>query len=169
MPFRCSLEESGERLAESDSIEYLIASPLGNRMIRLLLLLVLSLSGLFIQAGDLPIAIRAKFMKVVASNIPACGGKVAVRDSDMADALLDNSLDLSPKSILAWATSAEELSEYVSAKKVVVVGQLDWLKRGACIAIVEEGGKPCIYISKERVAATGVTLSESLMKVGKFI
>ena len=38
---------------------------------------------------------------------------------------------------------------------------------GGSIAVVEEGGKPQIYLHMGNLAASGVTLSDAVLKIGK--
>ena len=38
---------------------------------------------------------------------------------------------------------------------------------GGCIAIIEEGGKPAIYLHMQNINASGVALSEAILKIGK--
>ena len=51
----------------------------------------------------------------------------------------------------------------------MIVPRLAWLKHGGggAIAIVEEGGKPQIYINASNVKASGMALSDTIIKMSK--
>jgi len=68
--------------------------------------------------------------------------------------------------MVAWANSPEAAS-HKAAGTFVICSKLDDLPKGGSIAIVEEGGKPQIYLHTGHISASGVTLSDSLLKIGK--
>jgi hypothetical protein len=51
--------------------------------------------------------------------------------------------------------------------KLIICPKLEWLPKGGSIAIVEEGGKPAIYLHMQNIGASGVTLSDAVLKIGK--
>ena len=46
---------------------------------------------------------------------------------------------------------------------------LEFFLLGACIAIVEEAGKPQLYLHSANTKASGVTVSDAIMKIAKKI
>ena len=68
---------------------------------------------------------------------------------------------------IAWAASEGEVRSLKAAGKLVLCGKLDWLPVGGSIAIVEEGGKPQVYLHMGNIAASGVALSDNILKIGK--
>lgn len=116
-------------------------------------------------AGDLPADVQAKFIKILASSANA-GGKVACKDSAVAAELGKIGINTDPESKVAWAGSEGEVASLKSSK-LVICGKLEWLPKGGAIAVVEEGGKPQIYLHMGNIAASGVTLSDAVLKIGK--
>lgn len=132
-------------------------------------LLSLCCAGAFIlpaQAGDLPPAIQAKFVKILAASANSTG-KVACKDAEVAAELEKAGVSIDPDSKIAWADSETEIKAMKAAGKLVICGKLQWLPLGGAIAIVEEGGKPQIYLHMGNVSASGVTLADSVLKIGK--
>lgn len=122
-------------------------------------------TGLSLGAADLPPAIQAKFVKILAA---AAGspGKVICKDSDVMGELEKLGVSQDAGSKVAWAKSGE-VAGLKAAGKFVICSKLDDLPKGGSIAIVEEGGKPQIYLHMGNIAASGVTLSDSVLKIGK--
>ena len=119
-----------------------------------------------LSAGDLPEAVQAKFIKLLAASAGS-PGKVACKDASMAGELGKVGITVSPGSKVAWAASESEVKSLKASGKLVICGKLAWLPEGAAIAIVEEGGKPQIYLHMGHVAASGVALSDSVLKIGR--
>lgn len=122
-------------------------------------------AGLNLAAADLPPAIQAKFVKILAA---AAGspGKVICKDSDVMGELEKLGVSQDASSKVAWAKSGE-VPGLKAAGKFVICSKLDDLPKGGSIAIVEEGGKPQIYLHMGNIAASGVSLSDSVLKIGK--
>jgi hypothetical protein len=130
------------------------------------LFVVLLAAGPALFGGDLPTAIQAKFVKVLcaASGSP---GKVACANGDFAGALGATGVTADPGSRVAWAASEGEVGKLKAAGKMVIVPKLEWLSKGGSIAVVEEEGKPAIYMHMGNISASGVTLADSVLKIGK--
>jgi len=134
----------------------------------LLKALLAFLAWIPLSAGELPAEIQAKFIKILA-NSANTGGRVACKQASLLPELAKLGLTVDPGSKLAWASSEAEVKTLKSAGKLVVCGKLEWLPGGGAIAIVEEGGKPQIYFQVTNLAASGVTLSDAVLRVGKRI
>lgn len=128
--------------------------------------LILGLAAAGLSAGDLPADIQAKFIKILATNAGS-PGKVACKDAEVAAALGAAGMTADPASKVAWAGTEAEVKAYKAAGKMVICGKLEWLPAGGSIAVVEEGGKPQIYLHMGNIAASGVTLSDAVLKIGK--
>jgi hypothetical protein len=128
---------------------------------RLPLLISLPALCLTLAAGDVPAATMARFVKIISS------GKVACKDSTMAEELGKVGVTVDSSSSFAWASSESEVKSLKAAGKCVICGNLSWLASGGTVAIVEEGGKPQMYIHSGNLGASGVALPDAVMKVSK--
>lgn len=131
-----------------------------------LILAAALLSGLALLSGDLPAEIQAKFVKILASSANSAG-KVACKDSGLTAELSKIGVNNDASSKVAWADSEAEVVSLKGAGKLVICGKLEWLPKGGSVAVVEEAGKPQIYLHMGNIAASGVTLSDAVLKIGK--
>ncbi|MBI1751119.1 MAG: hypothetical protein HY014_12815 [Acidobacteria bacterium] len=127
--------------------------------------LLVVLAGLSLRAGDLPPAVQAKFVKIL-SAAAGSPGKVVCKDADVLGELEKIGVAQDAGSKVAWAT-AGDVKTMKAAGKFVICSKLDDLAKGGAIAIIEEGGKPQIYLHMGNIAASGVTLADSVLKIGK--
>ena len=132
----------------------------------LVLALILATFSAWGQAGELPPEVLAKFVKLLSSSANSAG-KVACKDGTMAGELAKLGINADGSSKVAWAASEGEVRSLKAAGKLVLCGKLEWLPAGGAIAIVEEGGKPQIYLHMGNIAASGVSLSDTILKIGK--
>ncbi len=112
------------------------------------------------SAADLPVEFQAKFVKILATSTGAAG--VDVSDPAMITALAKEGLKPEAASKVAYAASEAEVKKYKG--KLVICPNPDWLKAGASIAIVAEGGKPAILLHVENANASGVRLPDAIIK-----
>ena len=124
--------------------------------------LLLGCFSAFLQAGELPPELAAKLIKIIASS---SGGKVSCRDATMKAALEGAGVTVDGDSRIVWATNPVEIK--MLRNRLVIVGKKELLGSGASIAIVEDGGKPKIYLNQAAISASGVTLSDAIYKVGE--
>lgn len=129
------------------------------------LAILLAAAGL-LPGGDLPPATTAKFISILAKSANSAG-KVACKDGAIKGELGAVGMSADDGAKVAWASSESEVKALKAAGKLVICGKLDWLPAGGAIAIVEEGGKPQIYLHMGHIAASGVTLSDAVLKIGK--
>jgi len=127
---------------------------------------ILMLATASLIGGELPAEIQAKFIKILAASAGSAG-KVACKDAAVAAELGKAGVSADPGAKVAWAASESEVKALKASGKLVICGKLDWLPAGGAIAIVEEGGKPQIYLHMGNIAASGVTLSDTVLKIGK--
>lgn len=119
-----------------------------------------------LQAGDLPPAMQAKFLSIITKSANSAG-KVAIKDAAVMAELGANQMKADDGAPVAWANTEADVKAMKAAKKLVVCGKLELLPAGGSIAVVEEGGKPSIYLHMGNIAASGVTLADSILKIGK--
>ena len=116
-------------------------------------------------AGDLAAPTLAKFLRVL---VQATGVKgVACSDKELAGELANLGVALEPDSKLVWVDSDKDLQRLAHQGKAVVCGTRGLLAAGACVAVVAEGGRPVIYVNPKGIAAAGITLPDSVMKIAK--
>ncbi len=127
---------------------------------------ILAFAAAGLNAGDLPPAVQAKFIALLAKSAQSAG-KVACKDAALAAKLADEGVAVDSGSKVAWGATEGEVKSLKAAGKLVICGRLEWLPAGGSIAIVEEGGKPQIYLHMGNIAASGVPLSENVLKIGK--
>ncbi len=125
--------------------------------------LALSILAAPLTGADLPAGIQAKFIKIISASGGA--NAVACKDSTMAGEIKTAGFAVDGASKVAYAGSEGDLAAFKG--KLIIVPKLEWLPKGGSIAIVEEGGKPAIYLHMGNIAASGVTLSDTILKIGK--
>lgn len=130
------------------------------------LITLLSLTPLAATAGDLPPATTAKFLAILARSANSAG-KILCNDPAVKAELGGAGLSADDGAKIAWAGSEAEVKKLKAAGKLVICGQLNHLQSGGAIAIVEEGGKPQIYLHMGNISASGVSLSDAVLKIGK--
>jgi len=122
--------------------------------------------GMAAMAADLSADVQVKFIALLAKSAGS-PGKVACKDGNLHGELGKQGLVNDPTSKVAWATSEAEVKALKAAGKMVICGHLEWLPAGGSIAIVEEGGKPQIYLHMGNIAASSAPLSDNILKIGK--
>jgi hypothetical protein len=108
------------------------------------------------------------FLKVISASAGA-PGRIACRDMDLSMQLKQSGLSPDAKSPVAWAANEDQLRAYLAEGKLVVAGDASMLASGASIAIVRDKGKPVILVDKKNLAASGVTLSDALLKIARIL
>lgn len=125
------------------------------------------LASVAMFAEDLPADVQAKLVKILAANAGS-GAKIICKDAGMAAALKAVGMTIDPvASKVAWAANESEVKSLRASGKLVICGKLEYLPSGGSIAVVEEGGKPQIYMHMGNIAASGLTISDAIMKIGK--
>lgn len=127
-----------------------------------LIALIFAAAGL--TAGELPADMAAKLVKVVVNG---AGGKIACRDAAMVTALEASGVTMDPGAKVAWASSPAEAKVLKGMGKMVITGRPEMLSAGASVAIVEDGGRPKILLHRANLAASGVAISDAILKVGE--
>jgi hypothetical protein len=118
-----------------------------------------------LQAQELSPETEAKFLKLLLSSTGQFG--FACNDPGFKAKLEAAGIAVSPGFKMAWAANEGEAKSLKAAGKLVIVPVLGWLKAGGSLAIVSEGGKPQVYLNPANVKASGMTLSDTIVKMAK--
>jgi hypothetical protein len=132
-------------------------------------LLPLVLCGSLLAADDgLPRPLMARFV-VALARLANTGKHVACHEAVMSRELKNLGMTLDDAAPLAFASSEAEVRSLAAARKVVVTPSLDLLVKGGAIAIVQEDGKPSIYLHLRHLDETGVKFSTRLSEFANTI
>lgn len=129
---------------------------------RILVAFSLTLASAFMHAGELPVDMQAKLLKIIASG--AGSTKVACREDALKAALEGAGVGVDGAAKIAWTNSPGEVRMLKSTGRLVVCGRQDLLTQGAGIAIVEDGGRPKIMLNSMNIKASGVQISDAILK-----
>ena len=127
--------------------------------------LIASILAVGLGAQELSPETQAKFLKILLSSTGQFG--FACADPAFKTKLEASGIAVSAGFKMAWAASEAEVKPLKAAGKLVIVPKLAWLKLGGALAIVEEAGKPQIYISPANLKASGMVLSDTIIKMAK--
>ena len=126
------------------------------------------LAGLSTSAPHISPSELSPFLKVITASAGA-PGRIACRDIDEAMQLKKDGLSPDAKSPVAWAANSNQIKAYLAEGKLVVSSDTEDFKAGVSIVIAKENGKPVVFIHTQNAAASGVPLSDALMKIAKHI
>jgi hypothetical protein len=118
-----------------------------------------------LQGQELSADTEAKFLKILLSSTGQFG--FACSDAAFKAKLEAAGIAVSPGFKMAWAASEGEVKTLKAAGKLVIVPVLGWLKAGGSLAIVSEGGKPQVYLNSANIKSSGMTLSDTIVKLAK--
>lgn len=135
-------------------------------MKRLFSTLTVASLGLNLFAGELPAETTAKLLKVV---VTGSGEKINCRDGAMKAALEATGVPLDSYGKIVWSSNPTEIKMLKSQHKLIITNRPDQLGMGASMSISEDGGKPKIHLHTGNLSASGVTLSDSILKMGEKI
>jgi hypothetical protein len=135
-----------------------------NRMIPAALALVFTFG---MNAQSAPLETQAKFVKVLLSSSGQFG--FACNDEALKKKLEEMGVSVGPGFKFAWGSSEPEVRALKAQGRFIICPNVAWLNSGACIAIVEEAGKPQLYLHSANTKASGVTVSDAIMKIAKKI
>lgn len=125
---------------------------------------LIALSASLLSAGDLAPELQAKLLRVILNGAGA-QGKIACKDSALKGALEAVGLGIDGSSRVAWGSNPLEIKTLKTLGKLVICGRQEWLGQGASIALTEEGGRPRISLNKANITASGVPLSDDVLKI----
>jgi general stress protein YciG len=126
-------------------------------------LFLVALLGLPMMGGELPLPTAAKLLNLISRGAGE-NGRVACKNAEMAAEIGKVGGEVSPASRVAWATAVDEVRMYSMQRKCVVVNDPKLLSMGGSMAIFESDGKVKMLLNAKSIAASGVTLSDQIMK-----
>ena len=132
----------------------------------LLPILVLA-AGTVLGAQGAPLEVEAKFVKVLLTSSGQFG--FACNDEALKARLEALGVSVGPGFKFAWGRSEPEVVALKAQGRFIVCPNVDWFKAGACIAVVQEEGRPQLYLSVANVKASGVAVPEAILKIAKKI
>jgi len=130
-------------------------------MKRLMALLLLPIALL---AQEPALAFQVKFLRILMSSTGQYG--VCCPDPTVKARLESVGLNVGPQWKLALANSEEEVRTLKKAGKLVIVTNVAWIGAGAGIAVADVDGKPQIRLNANNIKASGVALSDTIVKMG---
>jgi hypothetical protein len=120
-------------------------------------------SGL--SAGDLSSATVAKFLRVI---LQGAGVKsVACADKEIQAELTALGVTVDPDSRVVWVDADKDIPMPVKLGKCVICGTRSGARAGASLALLSEDGRPVILVNPKALAASHVTLPDSVLKLAK--
>lgn len=96
-------------------------------------------------------------------------GRIACKDIDLSLQMKKDGLSTDPRSPVAWASDAAQARAYKADGKFVICADPALLKEGAALAVVREGGRTGLLLHSANAQASGLTLSDAILKVAKRI
>ena len=120
-----------------------------------------------LDAQGVSLDTEAKFLKVLLSTTGQFG--FACNDQGLTKKLEEMGVSVGPGFKLAWGSSEMEVRALRAQDRFVVCPSLDWLKSGACMAIVEEEGRPQLYLHTGNAKVIGMPLPDAILKIAKKI
>jgi hypothetical protein len=121
--------------------------------------------ALGLQAQEMTAETEAKFLKILLSSTGQFG--FSCNDPAFKTKLEASGLSVAPGFKMAWAASEAEVKSLKAAGKLVIVPKVAWLKLGGSIALVQEDGKPQLYINPANLKVSGMTISDAVVKMAK--
>ncbi len=125
-------------------------------------LFLVTLIGLFAYAGDVPAPLKARLVKsiITSSNIAA----VTCSDATMAAEFGKIGVAVGDSKV-AYGANAAEVKALAASGKLVICSSVAELAAGGSLAIVEEGGKPKVYMHLGNVSKSGAALGDTVLKI----
>jgi hypothetical protein len=114
-----------------------------------------------------PLDVSTKFIKVLLTSASQFG--FACNDPALKKSLEDSGISVGPGFKFAWGMSEGEVRALKAQERFVICPNVEWLKSGAAIAIVQEEGKPSLYLHAANAKASGVAIPDAIAKIAKKI
>jgi hypothetical protein len=133
-----------------------------NRMLPTVCALVITVG---MNAQGAPLEDQAKFVKAILASTGQFG--FACADPGLKAKLEALGVSVGPGFKLAWGASEAEVRALKAQGRFVICPEQAWLQSGACLALVEEGGRPQLYVDPANVKASGMALPEAIARIVK--
>ena len=124
---------------------------------------LVSCLGLSAQASL--VETQAKFVKVLLTSSGQFG--FACNEPILKAKLEEMGVSVGPGFKFAWGSSESEVRALKAQGRFIICPNVDWLKSGGCIAIVEEGGRPGLFLDTTNAKASGVTVADAIVKLAR--
>lgn len=131
------------------------------------LLIPALITGVPLRATEAPTAEELAALLRVLTTQAGFAGRIACRDLDMTVQLKKVGLSTDYRSSIAWAATPDQARAYKAEGKFVVCADPILFKDGAAMAIVREKGQMGLVLHAANAQGTGVTLSDTILKVAK--
>jgi hypothetical protein len=125
--------------------------------------LTLAVLALPLAGGELPVPAAAKLLALISRGAGE-NGRITCKNAEMVAELGKIGSEVNAASRVAWATTAEEVRMFTLQRKCVVANDPKFLSAGAGVVICEDGGKPKLMLNTRAISASGVTLSDQIVK-----
>jgi hypothetical protein len=122
-------------------------------------------AGTVLAAQGSPLEVEAKFVKVLLTSTGQFG--FACNDEALKTRLEAMGVSVGPGFKFAWGMSEPEVVALRVQGRFIICPNVDWFRSGACIAVVQEDGRPQLYLSVANVKASGVAVPEAILKIAK--
>ena len=108
---------------------------------------------------------ETKFVKVLLTSSGQFG--FACNDPALKASLEAAGVSVGPGFKFAWGSSESEVVALKAQNRFILCPNVEWLKAGACMAIVEEAGKPQLYLHTANTKASGVTIADAILRIAR--
>ena len=108
---------------------------------------------------------ETKFVKVLLTSSGQFG--FACNDPALKASLEAAGVSVGPGFKLAWGASEPEVVALKAQNRFIICPNVEWLKAGACMAIVEEAGRPQLYLHTANAKASGVAVPDAITRIAK--
>ena len=133
-----------------------------NRMMSTAVALVFTLG---LQAQGAPLDIQAKFVKVLLSSTGQFG--FACNEPGLKARLEAMGVSVGPGFKLAWGSTEPEVRALKAQGRFILCPNPDWLKAGASLAILDDGGRPELFMDPANVKASGIVLPDAIAHLAR--
>ncbi len=116
-----------------------------------------------LRGGDMPIVMAAKLLVMISKGAGE-NGRIATKHPEMSAEIVKQGGTVDLAGRVAWATDPGEVRLFNMQRKCTVVNNPTYLGQGASIALYEDGGKAKLAINQRGILASGVQLSDQIIK-----
>jgi hypothetical protein len=128
----------------------------------MLLLIMVSLTGIAGRAGELAPEVAAKFLKVIVTS--SGGTKIACSDPAIKAALEAQGVVVDAGAQIVWAVTVTEARAGKQFGRLVITAKRE-LAASASILLEEDGGHPKILVNSNNLRSSKVQLGDAILKI----
>jgi len=119
------------------------------------------------SAAEVPPKLVAKLLKVIVTTAEGGNGAIECHDFEVKRELLALGVNVEDHGLVAWVTDPQSALKASVAHKLGVGSSLVLLDQGAALVIVNEGGRPTLYMSALLKDNAKVKPSDAVAKISK--